>query len=248
MLNNRNPNNNNNRRRGRNNSNNPRPQGNNSGGGRGVESANRIDNRARGNAAQLLEKYKTLARDSHMHGDRVLTEYYLQFADHYFRVLADTRARQEETRRLRDDWNGEEGEAPEAADAEDRGDEGGVDDFDPYPQAPQAPRQQQNRNQQQNEPRQNEGRAERDGNRESRPPRDNYSGEGNRDREPRQNNSRNKRYDREENEAPVETDRIDAAILPPAFVSADVMPMVDDEIPAPKPRARRPRKVEAAVE
>lgn len=87
------------RRRGRNN---PRPQGN----GRGGDSGNRIDNRARGNAAQLLEKYKNLARDAQTQGDRVNTEYYLQFAEHYFRVLADNRARQEEQqswRRNRDD-------------------------------------------------------------------------------------------------------------------------------------------------
>lgn len=87
------------RRRGRNNS---RPQGN----GRGGDSGNRIDSRARGNATQLLEKYKNLARDAQTQGDRVSTEYYLQFADHYFRVLADNRARQEEQqgfRRNRDD-------------------------------------------------------------------------------------------------------------------------------------------------
>lgn len=64
--------------------------------GRGPENGNRIDNRARGNAAQLHEKYKTLARDAQMQGDRVNTEYYLQFADHYFRVLAETRSRFEE--------------------------------------------------------------------------------------------------------------------------------------------------------
>lgn len=63
------------------------------------DTGNRIDNRARGNAAQLLEKYKTLARDSQMQGDRVNTEYYLQFADHYFRVLAETRSRFEDNRR-----------------------------------------------------------------------------------------------------------------------------------------------------
>ncbi len=43
---------------------------------------NRQDNRSRGNAAQLHEKYKALARDSQLAGDRVQTEYYLQFADH----------------------------------------------------------------------------------------------------------------------------------------------------------------------
>lgn len=80
------------RRRGRGGNN--RPQ--NNGGGRGSDPQNRIDNRTRGNAAQLLEKYKGLARDAQMAGDRVNTEYYLQFADHYFRVLADTQARREE--------------------------------------------------------------------------------------------------------------------------------------------------------
>jgi len=79
------------RRRGRNT---PRPQGG-SGNGRG-DSGNRIDSRARGNAAQMLEKYKNMARDAQLQGDRVQTEYYLQFADHYFRVVNDFRARQEE--------------------------------------------------------------------------------------------------------------------------------------------------------
>ena len=72
-----------------------RPQGNS---GR-QDTGNRIDNRSRGNAAQLLEKSKALARDSQMSGDRVNTEYYLQFADHYFRVLAETRSRLEENNR-----------------------------------------------------------------------------------------------------------------------------------------------------
>ena len=85
-----------NRRRGRNNM--PRQNNNNRGGG---DSANRIDSRARGNAAQLLEKYKNMARDAQTQGDRVLTEYYLQFADHYFRVLNDGRIRQEEMRARR---------------------------------------------------------------------------------------------------------------------------------------------------
>ncbi|MEO5867649.1 MAG: DUF4167 domain-containing protein [Sphingomonas sp.] len=62
------------------------------------DNGNRIDNRARGNAAQLLEKYKSLAADAQRSGDRVNTEYYLQFADHYFRVLAETRSRFEENR------------------------------------------------------------------------------------------------------------------------------------------------------
>ena len=81
-----------------------RGRGSNNGGGNGPrggnpgrpDSGNRIDSRARGNANQLYEKYKNLARDAQMSGDRVNTEYYLQFADHYFRVLSETRARFEE--------------------------------------------------------------------------------------------------------------------------------------------------------
>lgn len=84
---------NNNRRRGRGNT---RPQG-------GGQQLNRIDSRARGNAPQMLEKYRKLAHDAHLNGDRVTAEYYLQFADHYFRVIADTRVRQDEQRRPRDE-------------------------------------------------------------------------------------------------------------------------------------------------
>ncbi|WP_336968199.1 DUF4167 domain-containing protein [Sphingobium aromaticiconvertens] len=80
------------RNRGRNNNGRPNGGGNRGGGDNG----NRIDNRARGNATQLLEKYRNMARDAQLSGDRVNAEYYLQFADHYFRVLADNRARQEE--------------------------------------------------------------------------------------------------------------------------------------------------------
>jgi Domain of unknown function (DUF4167) len=101
--------NNNNRRRGRGN----RPQGGSGGGG--GQQLNRIDSRARGNAPQLLEKYRKLAHDAHLNGDRVQAEYFLQFADHYFRVLADGRQRQEEQRLRRDDrWEGGAEEAEEA--------------------------------------------------------------------------------------------------------------------------------------
>ena len=71
----------------------------------GGQPGNRQDNRQRGNAAQLLEKYKSMARDAQLAGDRVQTEYYLQYADHYFRLLSENRARFEEQnpRRHRDD-------------------------------------------------------------------------------------------------------------------------------------------------
>lgn len=102
MNNNNRGNNNNNRRRGRG-SNNRQPGG-------GGQQTNRIDSRARGNAPQMLEKYRKLAHDAHLNGDRVQAEYYLQFADHYFRVIADTRTRQEE-QRIRRDERGEGGDA-----------------------------------------------------------------------------------------------------------------------------------------
>lgn len=63
---------------------------------RGPNDGNRLDNRARGNANQLCEKYKSMARDAHQQGDRVMNEYYLQFADHYFRVFAETNLCKEE--------------------------------------------------------------------------------------------------------------------------------------------------------
>lgn len=100
-------NNRNNRRRGR---------GNNR--SQGGSQLNRIDSRARGNAPQLLEKYRKMAHDASLNGDRVQAEYYLQFADHYFRVLADGRARQEEQRPRRDEvrYSSEDGEYDEDQD------------------------------------------------------------------------------------------------------------------------------------
>lgn len=85
-----------------------------------MDQGNRIDSRARGNATQMLEKYKKMAHDAQMNGDRVATEYYLQFADHYFRVLADNRARQDEYRRPRED-QGRDAGSDYADDDEDNG-------------------------------------------------------------------------------------------------------------------------------
>jgi hypothetical protein len=91
------------RRRGRGGQGGPRNLG-------GGQPGNRQDNRQRGNAAQLLEKYKSMARDAQLAGDRVQTEYFLQFADHYFRVLGESRSRFDEQnpRRSRDEEMDEE--------------------------------------------------------------------------------------------------------------------------------------------
>ena len=90
------------RRRGRGGQRNPSIGGN-----------NRQDNRQRGNAAQLLEKYKNMARDAQLAGDRVQSEYYLQFADHYFRVLGESRARFEDQRPQRGDDSSDEDDGDE---------------------------------------------------------------------------------------------------------------------------------------
>ena len=108
-------NNQNRRRRG---GNGPRPQQMNGGNNYG----NRLDNRQRGNASQLLEKYRALARDAQQAGDRVTAEYYLQYAEHYYRVLGDYRDKQPEQNRQRgrdfyeDDANGYGGDDAEAGD------------------------------------------------------------------------------------------------------------------------------------
>lgn len=100
------------RRRGRG-SNRPQQQG---GGNRAAEVA-RQDARVRGNAQQLLEKYKNLARDAASSGDRILSEYYMQHADHYYRVLSEFRSRYEDQR-------------PQERNYQDR-DDHGDDDYDP---------------------------------------------------------------------------------------------------------------------
>ncbi|EJL24098.1 DUF4167 domain-containing protein [Novosphingobium sp. AP12] len=111
--------NNNNRRRGRGNNN--RQQG-------GGQQTNRIDSRARGNAPQMLEKYRKLAHDAHLNGDRVTEEYNLQFADHYFRVIADQKQRQDDSRQpRRDDRLSEYGDDFAAA------------EYDPYGETPSMP-------------------------------------------------------------------------------------------------------------
>lgn len=195
----------------------------------GRDNGNRIDNRARGNAPQLLEKYKTLARDAQLAGDRVMTEYYLQFADHYFRVVAESRARFEESRRPRDDWQGDEGE-----DAEDQGAmeaaEGETEAEDEVDDRAEV-----------GQPRRRDFRERGDrerGERES----------GDRERNGRSNGFRN-RQDAVEGEPPA---TIDVAVLPPAFGSDGIVaPIIDLDEPqeeAPPPTRRRTRTRRPATE
>jgi Domain of unknown function (DUF4167) len=238
-TNNNRPQNNNNRRRGRNNNNNRQQNNNRS----GFDYNNSIDNRARGNAAQMLEKYKKLAQDAQFNGDRVNAEYHLQFADHYFRVLADFRSRQEarqdqqgerrpreENREDRDDWQNEDrsqgfyeqvsNDGAEADNADDSSDGNDREDRQP-PRAANNEDRRPRRNERPRNERPERTANERGGNERS----------GN--RAPRRHHSE------EADDTPA---GLDLAVLPPSIVLAS-----NDDVeteaakPARKPRARRPK-------
>lgn len=219
------------RNRGRNN--NGRPNGGNRGGG---DNGNRIDNRARGNAAQLLEKYKNMARDAQMAGDRVNAEYYLQFADHYFRVLADNRARQEEQQqRFR----------PRDENFEDEGDE-----FDPSDFAGDYRTEQSQGERGQDEDRRRE--QPRDHRSEQRDQRDDREGRGRRDRNRRDRPAfaeaaEQPRGEPDGSDEPVRKRAQEAEVAPPPAATPPVADVRSDgEAEAPRPRRGRPRKAEAA--
>ena len=206
-----------------------RRRGRGGGGGRQQGSApgpgNRQENRNRGNAAQLLEKYKSMARDAQMAGDRVQTEYFLQYADHYYRVLNENRARFEEQRRQHDDYDDEgEEEAVNAEAGEDErdarqrhADRGGRFDrdarFDRDSRSDREP------------PPEREARPER-GEPDAR------NGDGRRPR------GRRERYEVQDGDE----ERIALDVLPPAISAAPGSADTDEEPPkAPRRRARRTR-------
>jgi hypothetical protein len=205
----------------------------------GAGNGSRVDNRARGNAAQLLEKYKTLARDAQMQGDRVNTEYYLQFADHYFRVLSEARARFEEQRPQRsqgddrDDFANDDGDDQDRAD---QGDDGSWDDGESEQPAPRVARVQ-------------PGSGDRDGRRE----RGRYAGNANGNGQAEAAAARATRSSDEGGFAPdFMSQRIEAPAGNPQLdedvAAAERQPAVPGE--EPPRRTRRPRKprAEAVVE
>jgi len=186
----------------------------------GGQPGNRQDNRQRGNAVQLLEKYKSMARDAQLAGDRVQTEYYLQFADHYFRVLSESRARFEDqhqqSRRPRDeDMDEEEGEElVDAADAEPAESEERQERHDRGPRRPRDDR----------EPRRfsrdERGANDEEDRSEARP---HLNGGG---------------------------DSLPLDVLPPAIGADDIGETATEETPAPRPRrrSRAPRAAEGDEE
>lgn len=54
------------------------------------------DVKIRGTAVHVAEKYVQLARDAQAAGDRVVSEHYLQHAEHYFRIVAAAQAHQQQ--------------------------------------------------------------------------------------------------------------------------------------------------------
>ena len=96
--------------------------------GGGGNYGSRLDNRQRGNASQLLEKYRALARDAQQAGDRVTAEYYLQYADHYYRVLGDYRDKQPDNRQRRDSYEDDSAGYAAADDSDADDDEDGDED------------------------------------------------------------------------------------------------------------------------
>ena len=57
------------------------------GGGRNNYESNGPEGKVRGTAQQVLDKYLVLARDAASAGDRIKSESYFQFAEHYYRIV-----------------------------------------------------------------------------------------------------------------------------------------------------------------
>ena len=67
----------------------------------------KVPGRNNHNAPKLIEKYNDLAREASSNGDKILSENYLQYADHFTRVLNE----RESIRRERFSENKSEGQA-----------------------------------------------------------------------------------------------------------------------------------------
>lgn len=152
---------------------------------------NRLDNRQRGNASQLLDKYRALARDAQQAGDRVTTEYYLQYAEHYYRVLGDYRDKQGEPVRRQRDYDDEDSSGYSSTEAEadnnDDGDSG--DDYGQRRQRPEGRDQTRDRNR---DDRPREDRPREDRPRDDRPRDDRPRDDRDRDDRPRSRDDRNR--------------------------------------------------------
>ena len=118
------------------------------------------EGKVRGTPQQIIEKYQSLARDRMTAGDRVLSENFLQHAEHYVRILTAAQAVQQQRREERDDRE-DELEFDNASSNDDNdgdgsgaqvsdgmaviGDDDGGPDIVPTPESLSEPRRQQRR-------------------------------------------------------------------------------------------------------
>jgi Domain of unknown function (DUF4167) len=236
-----------------------------------VYDSNGPDVKLRGTAQTIAEKYMQLARDAQSSGDNVAAEGYYQFADHYYRVwLAAQPVGQpiQFTRRNAEEEYDEDGNEI-VSEAE--GDGQGSDQQEGGEQALSAEgvegqpegdvqgnqnRQNYNRNDRQNNNQNREGGNNR--NFKQRWPRRNerYNQEGQTNGNPvegqQEGGERPERFERPADEVvvaqPREVDVPDAGnweapsflTRPTPVVASDV---AADEVPAPRPRTRKPRVV-----
>lgn len=70
------------------------------------------EGKVRGTPQQIIDKYLTLARDAQTSGDRVMSENFLQHAEHYQRILLEAQGYRDERRDQRgQDQDGAEGDS-----------------------------------------------------------------------------------------------------------------------------------------
>ncbi len=97
--------------------------------------------RLRGTAHQIYEKYLTLGRDAASSGDRIMSENYLQHADHYYRYILANQGPLQEFQERND---GQDGEMESEATAFGQGEQPGGGDQQSQPNyQPQQPPQNQ---------------------------------------------------------------------------------------------------------
>ena len=56
----------------------------------------RKNNRNNGNVEKLITKYNELAREALSNGDKILSENYYQYADHFLRISAEQKEKQKD--------------------------------------------------------------------------------------------------------------------------------------------------------
>ena len=56
----------------------------------------RKNNRNNGNAEKLISKYNELAREALSNGDKILSENYYQYADHFLRISIEQKEKQKD--------------------------------------------------------------------------------------------------------------------------------------------------------